>query len=132
MKLLHAFIIPVVGLGMQFALAAPALADQASVVSGCSGGGDCSALVSAYINDLKSTNTSAADLDAAMADLTVALGEAAQGINSPAVKAAIASGIRTASAAVADAAQRRRIYDIALAVENDQDDSIPQTAASGA
>lgn len=112
-------------------MAPPSIADEAEVVRECTRGGDVAA-VEVYLNDVRAGGASTSAIDQSVADLTVALGEAALATTSQPLRKAIAACIRSAAAAVSNDQQRAQIEGIALAVENQLDGPYEAVSASGA
>lgn len=100
---------------------------QDSVVAGCTGGGSCAVLVTAYVNSMRAAGMSTAQINNALANLTAALANAAQ--TNQAARGQLASGIRAAAAATTDA---RSTQMLTIAQTLDAGDDLPATAASGA
>ena len=101
-----------------------ASADAASVARNCASGGNCVALVNAEIANM---GGSAAERNAAIADLVIALGNEGQNA-SPNTREQIADAVEAAARNVTDAEQRDRIVQIASTLRRRLD---TQTAALG-
>ena len=103
----------------------PAFAQQApqtveAVVAGCSGGGDCAALVASFLSSIP-----VAQRVAVVASLGAQLAAAAR-TASPAAKTNIAAGLSQAASLSPDAGQRTLLADIAstLGAPGELDDDV--------
>ena len=89
------------------ALAQELSPEAEAVVSGCSGGGDCVALVNTYVAGLRAANLSAAQINDALSALSAALAEASQ--DAVTARSQIAAGMRAAAAEISDADTRQQV-----------------------